>query len=431
MSKIDRRIYECFLAECPPATLPDAWQFVEVHPDAHRLPANPQCAIARLREQFSDDELLGSRVAVRRRDELVLHPKLITRERYVIMVRDQHAQPCSLLTSAGDLHGSVPLFALGQDETVRNALGASDPYLYVPASMEDVVLLRSLGLAAAPATDLERLNKCGLQHLLYLVDGFSDGPISKKRLRTAKYEINHSGRVGAERAEFCVVLVGCELGNGRPVIPEEIYTAARYLARAEQSLDITWDGVYVWWPSEEELEKLDYRRQLGDVALVKDFFREPQPLFGVSDFANPAMLPEREKSFVDVFDELVETEKKARTEYNSVDLLEHLQRIRSDYCQRIDDQLFEPLIETAIETKDLRIRALRMQLAHLTRIFHQAMPRVCATLDESVVVAGAVVLPEKACNQIQTLINETIQLINAETRIHKKESGSSAPWWPR
>ena len=125
MAKIDRRIYECFLAECPPATLPDEWQFVDVHQDAHRLPANPQCAIARLREQFSDDELLGSRVTVRRGEELVLHPKLITRDRYVIIVRDQFGGQCSLLTSAGDLHGSVPLFALGQDETVRYALGAS------------------------------------------------------------------------------------------------------------------------------------------------------------------------------------------------------------------------------------------------------------------------------------------------------------------
>ncbi|MCH7725222.1 MAG: hypothetical protein IH991_01885 [Planctomycetes bacterium] len=424
-------IYQTLLAECPPATLPDVWQFVEVHPDAHRLPANPQCAIARLREQFSDDELLGSRVTVRRGEELVLHPKLITRDRYVIIVRDQFGGPCSLLTSAGDLHGSVPLFALGQDETVRYALGASDQYLYVAASMEDVVLLRSLGLAAAPATDLDRLNRCELQHLLYLVDGFSDGPISKKRLRTAKYEINHSGRVGAERAEFYVVLVGCELGNGGRVVPEQICAVAHYLARAEQSLDITWDGLYVWWPNEEELEKLDYRRQLEDVALVQDFFREPQPLFGVSDFANPAMLPDREKSFVAVFDELVEAEKTARTEHNSPFLLERLQQIRSDYFRRIDDQLFKPLMETAIESEDLRIRALRMQLAQLTRIFHRAMPRVCAPLVDSVAMSGEVVLPEKACKQIQTLTNETIQLVNAETRIHAKESGSSAPWWPR
>jgi len=226
-----------------------------------------------------------------------------------------------------------------------------------------------------------------------------------------------------------VVLLAYDLVSGRAIIPVEILAAARYLAAAEKSLGISWDGLYVWWPTDEELQNLNFRRQLADATIVRDFFRDPRSLYPVSNFANPDVLPKREKAFVAIFDDLVEAITDIRTEWSQRSQ-ELVWQKRSEHSRWIDDQLFEPLIETAIDCEDLRIGALRMQQAHVTRILNRMMPDIYAVLNESAAASNREFLPGSTYKQIQWLVDEMIRLIKAETHV-KKQGGRGSGWWPR
>lgn len=431
MSSNPSPVYEQLLAACPPARLPEAWQFVAPHPDARMLEETPPCLIARLRQDYSEQELLDAGVLLRQQDRLRLHPHLVTDDHYVTTVRNPFGRVCSLLTSKGGLGRLPPLFCVAEDESIRGGLRDTDECLYATGSMADYVLLRSLGLPAAPAKGLERLSRRGLEHLLCLVGGWADPPISPRRLQTGEIDVNLSGRVGNPGSgEFSLVLLGYDLASGRPVVPAQVRAVARHLAAAEKSLGICWDGLYVWWPTDEELQSLDYRRRLKDAALVREFFRDPESLFPVSEFGRPDALPAREKPFAAVFDELVAAIRDCH--YGRLQLSdERLQQRLTEYHRWVDDMTFAPLVNFAIDCGDPRVRALRMQQAHLTRILQRLMPEVCAAMTDDTGMVKGGVRPDSMFQAIEPYLDALIRLVKADTSVRDKKSIKSRPWWPR
>jgi hypothetical protein len=328
------------------------------------------------------------------------------------------------------LFGQVPLFTIAEDPNVDRGHNV----LYVPATMAEVILLRSLGVPAAPATRLEQLNRREIEHLLHRVDGIARKPIASRRLRSARYAVDQSYYLGREKerpAELQLALVGCNLSSGHSVIHPQTLDAAQHLAMAQRALGITWSGLYFWWPSEMELEFLDYRRRLGDVELVQAFFRQPTSLYRVSDFADPAKRPEREQSFVAVFDALVHAARELKKHRsNGTEFLRKL----ADYRKRVDREIFGPLMDTALEIEDPRIRVLRSSLAHVTRLLHRMMPGIYAAADGNMERCAATddgYLPEAAHKQMEKLVNATIRLVKAEAQINEREGPSSDRWGPR
>jgi hypothetical protein len=181
--------------------------------------------------------------------------------------------------------------------------------------------------------------------------------------------------------------------------------------------------------SEEDLVFLVYRRLVGDAELVQAFFSQPRSLYRVSEFADPGKLPEREKSFIAAFEALVHAEREVRKHRS--DRAREYARILADYRRRVDDELFGPLMETAITNNDPRIRVLRSQLAHLTRLLHRMMPNVYVAFDESLGRGGATddgYLPEAAHKQMEKLVNATIRLVKAEAQINQRAGHGFGGW---
>ena len=135
--------------------------FIAPDENAYRSPADPSQAISVLDQRFGALVLLEAGVAVRSGEgELQLSP-LIARPNtaFIVLRSGEDRQPYALMTSEGCLgQDSPPLFAALDDRHTLSCLKKSDTgCVYVCATIEDVILLRSLGSAATTAAGLTKL----------------------------------------------------------------------------------------------------------------------------------------------------------------------------------------------------------------------------------------------------------------------------------
>ena len=217
-----------FLAKCTTAALHHAARDLRVREQR----VDDAAAIV------DDDELLDrddAGVAIHVDDELVLNPMLMTEDRLASLVWDY-----DLVTSRGALVHTAPLFAMDMDlETAcrRHPRG----FLFLVGSMHEYLLFDSLKMAASPTTHLGRLGRRGLETMLYLVDGVSEGIIARKGNYPPGLRFDYSGYLGPEETrppEMSLVFVGYELGSGRRGFTEEALSAMRGLFEAQQFLNL-------------------------------------------------------------------------------------------------------------------------------------------------------------------------------------------------
>jgi hypothetical protein len=153
-------IIATYLSVCRPYQLPAPWDHVAVDPLAFVGPTEPQAALAALTSQHAEEALIASRFVWKdAAGQLSLHPSLDVPDAAVILVCDSHTQALRDLVSGGGciLTPRPPVFEMLADKYTFTLLGSRHSLL-ATETLADAVLLRSLGIAAAPAIGMNRLN---------------------------------------------------------------------------------------------------------------------------------------------------------------------------------------------------------------------------------------------------------------------------------
>jgi len=157
---MDGSCYETYMTLCEPFRFADQWACISADPCAYRGPSDPNAALAALVDRFSEQELIDARIAQRDVDgHLTMHAFLAEPEVAVVALRDpETASIANLMTGRGCVAGELaPLFATRRDRHTVVALAGSFGTVLLTGSLEDAILLRSLGLAAAPIAGVAEL----------------------------------------------------------------------------------------------------------------------------------------------------------------------------------------------------------------------------------------------------------------------------------
>lgn len=405
--------------------LDSRWQFVQPSRRFGFLEVDPQQTVASLLEDFDEEKLLRSRVAIRTDDELSLNPMLVTDDRLAVRISD-----FDLVTSDGALVHTAPLFAMDQDLTTYSNCVGAERFLFLVGSMQEYLLFDSLGIAASPTSHLGRLGCRGLQILLHLVDGISEGPIRREPASPPGFRFELDGYLGPEETRpptMCPVFVGYELISRRRGFTTETLCALQRLFNAEQYLKIRFDQLCVWWPTDDEIRDLEFRRGMSDVGLIKDFFCNLKSLYTIENFRKFLRRERNTDPFVRSLENLLSAQGEAQEHSEMRYYREKNEAAFAKYEEQVDQNCFKPLVESAMNSNDLRIRNLRLNQAHVSRLIQLGMPSIYGAQSQRLKVNAGderELIPEAKWKQMERLLDVSAKLTREETRIRSRSRRS-------
>jgi hypothetical protein len=417
-------IYERFTQMCPGVQLPADWDFLPVDENCRFVTDSIDEVVELLQQEFEADRLLESRLLVRAEDEqLGLSPRLLTEDQLFFLLRNEQGQIFDIITSAGSLSRRYVLCLLRQDVVTQRALDIHER-IFLVFSMVDVLLLRSLGLAAMHAAEMANLGLDGFKRLLWLVGGHSMGSIRREGTRFSweeKLTILKSGCVTHQddHHEFEVVICAFSLSSFSRKIPAGIASVARHLAHAEKYLDIHFDALFTWWPTEDEMSNLEFKSGLCDPSLLRDYLAEEHEFFGVEQFTDPSQPPDRADTFVRALEDLLRAFDEGERNFTSEHYCEKEREAYAKYEAVLDEKITKPILESALALSEPSIRPVRAQLAHVSKMLHLKMPRM-HFLQKSRQHAGSKVsFPDELLKEIKTLTELMIKLVKEEHSLYK------------
>ena len=149
-------IYHRYLNYCQPVQLPAPWRGLEIDSDCLACPAENTRLMDCLRWEFQDDELIASGVMQAGPNGIEMNPALVGSAKSVIALRSAAEEPpFGLITDAGTITGQPsPVLAILRDARTRELLSSTNSPLLLAFSLQDVVMLRALGLPATAACDV-------------------------------------------------------------------------------------------------------------------------------------------------------------------------------------------------------------------------------------------------------------------------------------
>src|SRR5439155_940334 len=149
-------VYEQLIAGCPVLSFPERWNFVPPNADCRGAVSDPPGTLAALRADWGTPALEAAGVIQRLPDgELRLHPGLCDPRAVIVALRPSPAMPpFELLTAAGCLSGrTLPLLASLRDSVTE--WGRKKIHtVFAVSQIEDVALLRALGVPATLSSGL-------------------------------------------------------------------------------------------------------------------------------------------------------------------------------------------------------------------------------------------------------------------------------------
>ncbi|WP_437191592.1 hypothetical protein [Planctomicrobium sp. SH527] len=151
-------VIQCLIEHCQrPAQMPLG--FLPVDKDVYACPANPGAVARALSERFSAEDLVESGVfTVEEREVASLAPTLIGAGSFIVLRDARSGTPYELLTRTGCLGvGALPLFEILHDGCTQRLLKSGTGDLVVAFDLEAVIMLRACGLPATLAIGLEAM----------------------------------------------------------------------------------------------------------------------------------------------------------------------------------------------------------------------------------------------------------------------------------
>lgn len=423
-------IYDRLVEASSIYALPEAWQWLRVNRNCRQL--NDAAEVFRdLTGRFPAEDLLESGVAQERDGDLVINPALAADEPGFIVLRDDSGHAFDVATAGGCLYGRVPALTMHNDSDTGKVLQTSEnSVMYAAFSMADTILLRSLGVAVAPAVLLETLNLARLQRLLHLVDGEACGDVPKTVVHLSTDEpeqrrIDYSGRLAGGGDAFELVLLACSMTALAADIPESLSRVARHLANAERYLKFSWSGISVWYATQSELANMQYRRCLRSADALRRYLLTNRANYPLKSFQRPGPPTIKVPTPAETYFTLMKNAMK-KPQPDRGDFLfprEDPQEARRNYQRFVDEQFVQPFVEQALRSSDPEDRALFIQMAVASRLFHGVMPAtydVLAQSAEDMHRNGGSFLPPEVLKQLESLGGQFPKLVREHARLRKE-----------
>lgn len=440
------KILDTFLALCPGYEMPELWRHVPVGPDIRQTCACPADVTHELVSTFDRESLLASRVLVpNETGELQLSPWLSIPDAPLIGLRDvEQGALFDLLTPAGPLlHEEPSLFTVLRDRetlaALRDCYTWNEYKLFVAVDLQDVIVLRSAGLAATLADHLEHWNEPKLQRLSELFgftrplsirdhqavkilpspqrksdDDDPDSDDAEERNDASMDVPSRPSRPNPETREPeveviepTITFVGWlphQLSATKSVGLRPLMDQLRNLDkfRVLDLFDLT-----VWQPAAEYLERLQFAAQQGLVALTKETLRRSVEA-DTSDFFWCEQLV---KPPLDNFGEaLCQLRDVWSTEASDQRSVQRRRQASEDYHRLLETALLQSLFADAIANTETSQRALQGVLAGQSAAYFSRAPMIYAELARLSVLSGPSTNATAQVKELMTLVNPIIAI---------------------
>jgi hypothetical protein len=411
-------IYDFIVRQGTPSKLPGPWKVFKCNPAFFNLEVAPATLLRRLQSKFASDDLKRAGVTkVSGKPTTVLSPPLVDNRSLIVAIRPEAGQKPRALSFAGmdtTLEGRWALDAALADYQVRALLESFGRQLLIVSSAEDLAVLRSMGLPAAPASGLECV---GGQRLELL----------RKRLGLQAPDNEHAGRERAPGPQSATHKAPIEpialiLVNWSPSrldlddVPLILQIRDR-LRRLEELCGLEFPDFTIWKPTAKHLERLRFcianrTRSYIYTALYASLEESCQTL------ERSALGPRPEP------ETLVEAVRELNV-YPRTASFDALTSRSWDLAERLlQREVIEPLLKQAEETTDPLERSLCVQLAGLSGTLHTLMLRLAtgaASLGGATGPNGPRGLPKEELQQMLAL-SDRVRVLTQDVQACRKKN---------
>jgi len=387
---------------------PEKSAFITLEADAHRSPADPQRALEALVQEFGAAALVEAGMARGSREgPLQFVPALACPDTpFVVLHGDDDGRPFGLVTAEGCWgHQSPPLLAGLEDRfTASNLRKSKLGNVYVSATVEDMILLRSLGFAATTAAGLTKLSLPDVRTLgRHFGMAFSetdeddddqaaalganraaDAPEADSR-RTTGAEIEAEGSSprattdvgttggtsgGANESlleDLGIVLVAWSPSRCAPGVAPSIAAAEKYLTALSENFDMSLT-LTTWLPTHADRAEMEFA-----IAHRSWKWLRKKMLWSVQhSYYKPldGKLPQAPTLPLDYADAVGRLLGPAAADKGMIPAPNKPQELLERAQQLLERDVIRPIIDQAIRTPDRIEGTLMLGLAELSRVFH-------------------------------------------------------------
>jgi hypothetical protein len=251
-ASVNDRIYKTLIDNCLPPS--DGWFARQIATTTRSASAAPADLLRLLRSKFSDAQLREANVIVARSDgasDVQLHPYFCTAGIWIpLVVGNKVPTVFDIIGSDGALGCPGQAFIRAvYDRANSCALDDSDTF-FITSSIEDMALLRAVGLAASTATGLDRLRRGNLGQFRKIIG-------------------EEAYAVGMVLGNFHVtvdrlVLVAGSINRYQVDEPPQLAAIANHLRQLQHVFDLNSLNVEIWRPTSEQLEQIRFAFEHGN-----------------------------------------------------------------------------------------------------------------------------------------------------------------------
>ncbi len=439
-------VLEVFLDSCARSSDPLLGCLV---PDENvfEAPAEPDAVSTSLSKRFSREDLLASGVLEETTDGRLQVAPALTAHRFLALLDVATSRPYEILTQAGCVSRRViPVFAILDDRFTQVGLNQSED-LFVAFDIEDVLLLRACGLSATlgtgladlPLSEVERFRKWfEMPPLREIADPMPAPPglpappgfLSPRRSsRPVGTPIPSSPQVRRDPfrqpapdgprtpvvESVRLTFVAWLPSTLTCAIPRPLKPVSDCLHEFQRFLDLELCELGLWSPTDETLAQLNFlaRRQSGPLfreALrgaatgmqdtIQDFAQEPPPRPQL-----PASYPAALARFLEVDSASGSLWRLGR---------EEKQRAWDSIVRYLNQQVLQPIRESALASSDPLEQILLLCLADVSQEFQLDMARMAERRQQELKARGLARMespPEKDTKHLFGLADRLLQVI--------------------
>ncbi len=349
-------VYEFIVKASQTFTLPSPWQTVPCDPAFIRLPTDRRALLAELRQQFPDERLVQAGVVTMDTSGNVsLVPQLAAGVAPIWVIRRESDRKLTAIIAEMNLVGknAWALAAAFQDPRQRDLIGGGEGRIVVAYSMQDLAILRSIGLAAVPGGNWCRLTKPQLDFLCEAlgITPRSSGPPTKWakameliKPRTVPLILANWSLAGMDRTDVAAAT-----------------TSWSHLVELYRHLDLTFDHFGLWKPSHESLAQLEFQLRYLDVEAVCDALLEGIGEDSITIDAGLGPNQPEPQSIVESYRAWRRADRDAMNPPAR-------QKAFAKLCELLDQKRFDPLVEEALRATSALERNAEIALAETSRL---------------------------------------------------------------
>lgn len=341
--KPENKVYHRVLDLAQPLQLEEPWERLKVPASIRRQSMEPVELLPLLQAEFSAEELLASGACRTSPDGegagLALHPGLAGQgKRFLALCTDEAPRPFDLLTDCGCVSGALPSVTTLGDVTCRGKDDAS--LLLITSSIDDLIPLVSLGLAATTAFGLAELGGRSLQQ-------FCTTFHFDRRLAPQAGGNQSSAACSAKAAPPDLVLVGWQPATWTAAVPAGMAAVVAHFTKLASYQGVELHEIAQWQPTADDLERLTFVKNYGSrQELCQLFLNLADDAPQILNYETPVLQVETLANVRARLERMSSTEHNRRDYEETVKLLE----------LAVERELVAPLQEQLAATSDARRR---------------------------------------------------------------------------